>query len=416
MILLLGDLEPCKTLAAYLTLSTGGRIYPLPGGYLSRDLQLVVKGGKAEYLEEFFFRNPFSLLIGDVWLQVKDWLDVRQILTVSSAVPTMHKEYPWLNTTKAEWWVEGLDILGEPPSGLRFEDERVKDFAAQVFDPSYTLWLRVATKRSGLFSFYNQSDSPIQFGRYRSACPATMVTGGEMRMFSKRASPLQVLMRIEYNAESEKSCDPFVLRDPPLIDRVISTTPCVFPSLPVEIVHGFGSWVSSALPLDFGSLVTGKTSLVSLVASAKTFLSGHRLRHKIAKAFGPTYKIDLLGGGYRQIDTKEEGHLAYYYSIVIENEISSTFLTEKLTDCLRCGCVALYWGARSVHQIYDKGSVLTWRTPEELKALLDACSLEDYMGRQDAIQKNIYLAQARCSLGRCLALDTSLTWDLRLKP
>lgn len=401
MLLLVGDTERCHRFAAFLALETDGALFPLPGKFLERDLILTARGGKRDAVSSFFARNPFTVLIGRQWAEFKDTLGIDTEIGISQTV------------SDASWWRDGMERLGISVSDICPDGDAVAELASKLFDPTFAVWMNTVKPRSELHSYFNQDDAPIRFADVAAGHQVTVFSGSEMRRLNRRHSETQVLLRLKYDAHSRRKCDPFVVRDVPIVDRVVSTTPCEFPGLKVEQLNGFGCWVSSKLQLEFDVLRATKTSMVSMIASVKRFLPGHRLRHRVARTLAPTFNVSLLGNGYKHIDAKEEGHVPYYYSIVIENNSTPTFLTEKLNDCLRCGCVALYWGAASAHTIFDKGSVLTWSTPAELETLLQRCSVEDYDSRRAAIQNNIFLAQARCSVGRCLALDTSLCWDMR---
>ena len=171
----------------------------------------------------------------------------------------------------------------------------------------------------------------------------------------------------------------------------------------VWVFGGNGSWTTNIINDHFD-----KTSKISLIASAKRQLEGHRLRHVVVQKFKTKYNIDVMGKGYRYFKRKSDGLIPYRYSIIIENEKKPHLFTEKLTDCLMCGCVAIYWGAPNIEEYFDKGSIVSWTTMEELDDILQQCSEEDYESRKKAIYNNRLLASSRATIQCSLALDTPI--------
>ena len=83
-----------------------------------------------------------------------------------------------------------------------------------------------------------------------------------------------------------------------------------------------------------------KTKNISIIASEKRQLDGHRLRHEVIKIFRNS--IDVYGRGYEQIDKKITGLKDYRFHIVIENCKNDYWFTEKLVDCLVTGTIPIY--------------------------------------------------------------------------
>lgn len=89
-----------------------------------------------------------------------------------------------------------------------------------------------------------------------------------------------------------------------------------------------------------------KTKSVSMIASAKNEAPGHKLRHMIAKDYSDA--MDLFGGGYKPIKSKNEGLNDYMFSFAIENTQINGYFTEKITDCFATGTIPIYWGDPSI--------------------------------------------------------------------
>ncbi|MEX3008136.1 hypothetical protein [Hoeflea sp. TYP-13] len=162
-------------------------------------------------------------------------------------------------------------------------------------------------------------------------------------------------------------------------------------------------WAANALVMPFGGgwVETSdlepveKTRNMSLIASAKTELEGHALRHKIASWCNEAGQdVDLLGLAYKRIDRKEDGLLQYRYTVVIENSREEGYFTEKLVDSLLCDTLPIYWGAPDIGRYFDMEGMVVCQSEDELKqAILNATPLH-YRQKQAAIARNHELALA----------------------
>lgn len=119
--------------------------------------------------------------------------------------------------------------------------------------------------------------------------------------------------------------------------------------VPNAIYYPFGGcWIK---PED--RYVYKKTKLISIIASAKRDAPGHKLRHEVIEAFAGKYNIDVFGRGYTPVEDKLIALKEYAYSIVIENEKSPGWFTEKLIDCLVTGTIPIYWGAPDIKDYFN---------------------------------------------------------------
>ena len=107
-----------------------------------------------------------------------------------------------------------------------------------------------------------------------------------------------------------------------------------------------------------------KTKLVSMIYSWKNWIEGHQLRHKIAKyATG----IDLYGtGANKEINGKEEGSADYKYSIIVENNRTDHYFTEKIMDCIATGTIPIYWGCPNIGDYFNDKGILSFEKIEDL--------------------------------------------------
>jgi Glycosyltransferase family 10 (fucosyltransferase) C-term len=145
------------------------------------------------------------------------------------------------------------------------------------------------------------------------------------------------------------------------------------------------SWVG--LPGD--DEIAGKSRNMSLIASAKMLLGGHKLRHAVARwTRAEKLDVDLCGLAYRPLANKRDGLLPYRFSVVIENSQESGYFTEKLVDALLCGTVPIYWGATDVGKFFDVGGMLVCRSESEIRTAVQRADALLYDSMKPAILRN----------------------------
>lgn len=134
-----------------------------------------------------------------------------------------------------------------------------------------------------------------------------------------------------------------------------------------------------------------KTADVCLITSDKVFTTGHRERLQFAlelKArLGP--RLDLWGRGLRDFPSTWNLLSRYRYAVVLENQASPDWLTEKLPDALLAWCVPLYHGCTNVADVFPMGGWIevprldAEAAARQIAALLDDPS--DYEARLSAL-------------------------------
>lgn len=135
-----------------------------------------------------------------------------------------------------------------------------------------------------------------------------------------------------------------------------------------------------------------KSKNLSIIASEKNCLKGHKLRHRVIKTFGN--QIDgIYGRGYHPIENKLEGLKNYRYSIVIENCREDYFFSEKLMDCLLTGTIPIYWGCPSIGNFFDLNGISTFTNRWQLRGILKNISKAQYEGCMEAVLKNFEIAK-----------------------
>ena len=158
------------------------------------------------------------------------------------------------------------------------------------------------------------------------------------------------------------------------------------------------SWVDKSI-----TIKNKRDKLVSLIASEKHKMPGHKLRHEIINTL-PKESFEVLGRGYKPFANKADGLTPYMYSIVIENCQEVDYFTEKIVDCFMCGTIPIYWGANNIGVYFDSGGVLSFQTIDELQSILKIISTQDYTLRSDAINNNWEIAQDICKVDEKIIL------------
>ena len=134
-----------------------------------------------------------------------------------------------------------------------------------------------------------------------------------------------------------------------------------------------------------------KTKMVSIIASFKNQLVGHRLRHEIITSYGT--KMDVFGNGYMGIPEKIVGHKDYMFSVIIENCKRDYWFTEKLIDCLITGSVPIYWGCPSIGDFFNTKGFIIVDNVEEVGESLDKLTPELYEEMRPYVEENFKKAK-----------------------
>lgn len=136
-----------------------------------------------------------------------------------------------------------------------------------------------------------------------------------------------------------------------------------------------------------------KTKKISMLYGAKQTTRGHQIRHEIAGALGDKYGIDYYGFrgtptpyGWK---TKLQVLRDYQYSIVCETCREANLFTEILLDCFAVGTIPLFWGCPNVGDYFDELGVLSFRTVQELEALIKELDEHTYTYLQPFARRNL---------------------------
>jgi hypothetical protein len=167
----------------------------------------------------------------------------------------------------------------------------------------------------------------------------------------------------------------------------------------------FSGWLLKLLPNSVFHVGPGKTvgcletstkkSLLSIIASNKRKLSGHKLRHEfIERCRLKKIPLDLFGRAYKVVDRKEEALTDYMYSVVIENSREANYYTEKLIDCFLQRVIPIYWGAPNIGDFFNPEGLVICNSVEDLIRECEKLTPQTYQQRENAIEENFQLASA----------------------
>lgn len=132
-----------------------------------------------------------------------------------------------------------------------------------------------------------------------------------------------------------------------------------------------------------------KTRRMSLIASGKRSLEGHRMRHDIASWVQRSgADVDLLGRAYRSFEHKEDGLLPYRFSLVIENAREPGYFSEKLLDCFLCEAIPVYWGAPDIGDFFDTAGMVVCEDGDALREAALELGDADYEVRLAIARQN----------------------------
>lgn len=132
-----------------------------------------------------------------------------------------------------------------------------------------------------------------------------------------------------------------------------------------------------------------KTSRISIVASGKNALEGHRLRLRLVEwGRREVPDLDVFGRAFRPIADKAEGHAPHMFSVVVENSREPGYFTEKIIDSLVCLSLPIYWGAPDIAHFFDQRGLIICTSEDELKHAMRVVTAQDYERRKPYLIEN----------------------------
>jgi len=133
-----------------------------------------------------------------------------------------------------------------------------------------------------------------------------------------------------------------------------------------------------------------KTKFMSIVHSGKTDTPNHTLRAKIAKTDGVDAFGRMTGTPF---DNIADVLTPYKYSVIVENMNTDNYFSEKLTDCIACGCIPIYNGCTNVGKYFNTKGILEWRTVADLNKILAGLTPEKYASLMESHLENLKIVK-----------------------
>ena len=108
-----------------------------------------------------------------------------------------------------------------------------------------------------------------------------------------------------------------------------------------------------------------------MVCSHKIRCQMHKIRHSIAQKALDSKKVDIFGkfNGGKYLPHKADSLQKYRFQIVIENDITAYYFTEKILDCFVAQCIPIYLGE-----------------------IFKMCNEKEYLNRLEAVLDNYHRA------------------------
>ena len=132
-----------------------------------------------------------------------------------------------------------------------------------------------------------------------------------------------------------------------------------------------------------------KTKNASIVSSDKRMCAYHDYRIDLARKCRSEGLADAYGTFDGGSMIKIESALAdYRYSIVIENDISPYFFTQKITDCFAAMTIPIYFGATKIGDYFNEDGIIRIKPGDNVRKILSGCSEKEYVARLPAILDN----------------------------
>lgn len=146
-----------------------------------------------------------------------------------------------------------------------------------------------------------------------------------------------------------------------------------------------GLWVSPE------NCFEDKGKNISILSSDKNSTRLHRLRKSIAfrcKGEGLADTFGTFDGG--NFVAPDKPLRDYRFSIVIENDISPYFFTEKITNCFAAQTIPVYLGASGISEFFNPDGIITLslNDVDNLEKVLAQCTPQEYVRRLPAVLDN----------------------------
>ena len=135
-----------------------------------------------------------------------------------------------------------------------------------------------------------------------------------------------------------------------------------------------------------------KSKDLSILSSDKVMCELHRFRLELARTCKKEHLADTFGrfDGGDYVQNVDETLDDYRFSLIIENDISDYYFSERLTSCFASQTIPVYLGARRISEFFNEDGMILLSAPdlEEAKRKIKECIRETYEAKLPAVLDN----------------------------
>lgn len=135
-----------------------------------------------------------------------------------------------------------------------------------------------------------------------------------------------------------------------------------------------------------------KSKDISILSSDKVMCELHRFRLALARMCKQEHLADTYGrfDGGDYVQSVDETLDDYRFSLIIENDISDYYFSERLTSCFASQTIPVYLGARKITDFFNGDGIILLNSPdlEEAKRRIMECTREAYEAKLPAVIDN----------------------------
>lgn len=135
-----------------------------------------------------------------------------------------------------------------------------------------------------------------------------------------------------------------------------------------------------------------KKELISVICSSKASTADHRKRlefvEQLKEHFGAS--LHVFGRGIRDMQDKAEAIYDYKYHIVLENDHSSCFMTEKISDAFLGWSYPIYFGGSEAYHRFPEGSftaINIYEPRDAINVIENVLAADPYECNQGIVEK-----------------------------
>jgi len=147
-----------------------------------------------------------------------------------------------------------------------------------------------------------------------------------------------------------------------------------------------------------------KTKYISICCSNKSMCPSHLKRKIVADKL--KNKVDVLGDylGEARVSTKDI-YSQYKYSVVLENDCSYWYYTEKVINAFANKCIPIYYGTPRILELFNPKGIIFVENLDKIEEIIDNLNPHYYEENIDAVNENFELAKKYSCYEDCLYLD-----------